>query len=295
MSLDQELRAVLGDRAEAGRAPLPDIDALKARGLMRRRRRRLLLALPAVVAVAVVAVGLAWSQGHLDRATEPGPVGQPVSSYVGRWTSTDADGSFQTMTISPRSDGEYEMVLRDDLTGVCSGPSTDTGTGTVLSRRLVITGITTDCENSRKGDGGSGTLTFDHHPVSDKLTDNAGVLWSRAFGKQSQLRAARQLVDSFVGRWTSTDLDGSSQTMTIRERPDVPFEMVLRDDFSGPCSGPSTDTGAGAIAASELVISGIVTVCRDGGVPVGAVNSLTFHPTDSDALRDNSGVVWSRE
>lgn len=301
MSLEQGLRTLLGDRAEAVQAPMPDIEALRRGGLVRRRRRRLAgVALPTFVLVAAIAAGLEWSHGRLDSDARPSPVGQPVESFVGRWTSTDADGSSQTMTIRPSVHGEFEMVLRDDHSGPCAGPSTDTGTGEVEGGELVITGITMDCTNGRKPNGRkpngrSESLTFVHLRATDTLADYSGVLWSRILGPQNHPRVAQQPTVSFVGHWTSTDLDGSSQTMTIRERSDAPFEMVLRDDFSGPCSGPSTDTGTGAITAGELVITGIVTVCQGGGVPVGAANSLTFHRAGGHALRDNAGVVWSRE
>jgi hypothetical protein len=296
MSLGEELRSVLGNRAESGEPPLPDIDALKSRGLVRRRRHRLLVAVPALAVLAILAAGLAWGQTrlHADGGSR-GPIEQPVSSLAGRWMSTDGDGSSQTMTIRPRSDGEYEMVLRDDLTGQCSGPSTDTGAGRVAGERLIVTDITTDCRDGQDFTGG-GALTFVHHPATDTLTDSAGVTWSREGAASDPPDEAEATTDAFLGHWTSVDGDRSHQTMTIRPRSDGEYEMVLRDDFTGPCSGPSTDSGTGGLIAGELMITGIVTVCQDGGLPAGAGHALTFvHHAGSDTLRDDYGVVWSRE
>jgi hypothetical protein len=182
MSLDQELRTVLGERAEAGQAPIPDIDALKAGGLVRRRRRRLaVVALPGLVVLAILAAGLVGGQDRpFSGGHDPGPAEQSAVPFVGRWTSTDADGSSQTMTIRATSDGHFEMVLRDDLTAPCSGPSTDTGTGTLEWGRLLVTGIETVCEDGRNPVSAGSSLTFRHRAGSDTLSDDVGVVWSRA-------------------------------------------------------------------------------------------------------------------
>ena len=191
MNLDQELRSVLGDRAESGEAPVPDFDALRAGGLVRRRRRRVGVAmLQAVTLVGVFMAGLfvdhALPSGH--RAEPPGPISRPTASFEGRWTSTDVDASHQTMTIRPLGPGVYAMLLRDDMTGPCSGPSTDSGTGRLASTEtsrgllvdeLVVTGITTVCRDHTEPTNAGDSLTFVFHPRADTLTDNVGVLWTR--------------------------------------------------------------------------------------------------------------------
>jgi hypothetical protein len=190
MSLDQELRTVLADRAEAGQAPVPDFDALKAGGLVRRRRRRLALAaLQGMTALVILATGLivdhALPAGH---GAEPSPTGPPAGPFVGRWTSTDTDGSHQTMTIRALGDGAYAMVLRDDMTGPCSGPSTDSGTGRLAATatprgrvvdELIITGIETVCEDGGEPVGAVTSLTFVHRSRSDTIRGGVGVVWSR--------------------------------------------------------------------------------------------------------------------
>lgn len=181
MSIDQELRALLADRAEAGQAPAPDFDALMSGGLVRRRRRRLaVLAMQGLTVLVVLVTALVVDHnlpaGH---GAGSGPAVQPAGPFVGHWTSNDVDGSHQTMTIRVLVDRAYEMVLRDTMSGPCNGPSTDSGTGTLVAGRLVVTGITTDCQNDRQPIGGGATLTFVDHPHKDTLTDDVGVVWSR--------------------------------------------------------------------------------------------------------------------
>jgi hypothetical protein len=180
MNLDDELRAVLAMRAEEGQPPVPDIEALRAGGLARRRRRRVAAVLPGMMVLAALAVALAWGQSRPDgHGLGPGPTHQPATSFVGRWMSTDVDASHQTMSIQANSAGRFVMVLHDDFTGPCSGPSTDSGAGSMVDGRLVISGITTDCANGRTPVGAGGSLTFIHRAWDDTLIDNVGVVWSR--------------------------------------------------------------------------------------------------------------------
>jgi hypothetical protein len=181
MNLDEQLRALLADRAEAGQAPAPDFDALMSGGLVRRRRRRLAVLTMQGVTVLVVMVTALVVDHNLPagHGAEPRPAVQPAGPFVGNWASHDPDGSHQTMTIRVLVDGAYEMVLRDTMTGPCQGPSTDRGTGTLIAGELVINGITTDCQNDKEPVGAGDTLTFVDHPRRDTLTDNGGVVWSR--------------------------------------------------------------------------------------------------------------------
>jgi hypothetical protein len=299
MNLDQELQALLAQRAEEAHPPVPDIEALRSGGLARRRRRRtVVVSLPALVVLVILVVGLAWAP---DRSVHHGvdqePAGEPSAwPYVGRWTSTDVDGSHQTMRLRADSGGHYAMVLHDDFTGPCNGPSTDSGTGGLVWVKLVISGITTACANGSNPVGAARSLTFVHRPFTEDLTDNDGVVWSPAPASGHDSSSTQASATLFVGRWASRDVDGSHQTMTLRASSTGQVVMVLRDDFTGPCNGPSTDSGSGAVEDDQLVISGITTACRNRKRPVGAGDSLTFvHRAGSDTLRDNVGVVWSRE
>jgi hypothetical protein len=116
---------------------------------------------------------------------DPLAAGTPVrsvdaSAFVGEWASTDADGSFQTMTIRATAEGAYEWVLHDDMTGPCHGPSTDTGIGRLDGANgVVVSSIKTTCENGREPEGAGHSLMFVHDAETDTLIDNVGVVWSR--------------------------------------------------------------------------------------------------------------------
>jgi hypothetical protein len=152
-------------------------------GFHRRRRRK---DRNRRIGTAVLALAVAGATfGGLARALTWGhgaaPADQPPNSFAGNLVSTDADGSFQTMTIRADPEGAYEMVLHDDMTGPCSGPSTDTGTGRLNGAgRLVIHSITTACESGRAPVGAGGSLIFVHDHTTDTLTDDYGVVWRRA-------------------------------------------------------------------------------------------------------------------
>ena len=92
MSLDNELREVLAAQADRREGPLPDLAALRAGGLARRRRRRLALASSglAILLVAAVGVGL----GVREARTTGDPAGRPsgVGSTGVPWCVPDPSG-----------------------------------------------------------------------------------------------------------------------------------------------------------------------------------------------------------
>ena len=92
MSLDNELRDVLAAQADRREGPLPDLAALRAGGLARRRRRRLALASSglAILLVAAVGVGL----GVREARTTGDPAGRPsgVGSTGVPWCVPDPSG-----------------------------------------------------------------------------------------------------------------------------------------------------------------------------------------------------------
>jgi hypothetical protein len=109
----------------------------------------------------------------------------------------------------------------------------------------------------------------------------------------------------FLGTWVTTDLDGSTQTMTIGASGDDAVEIVVHDDFASVCSGaPSTMTGTGRLeGAGELVIPSPVLTCDDGSEPEALsgppfqeqLRNLTFiHDPQTDALTDDFESVWER-
>jgi hypothetical protein len=151
-------------------------------GFHRRRQRKDRNRRVGTAVVALLVAGATF--GGLARALTsrhgPTPAEQPPNSFAGNWVSTDRDGSFQTMTIRANPEGAYEMVLHDDMTRPCSGPSTDTGTGRLDGAgRLVILSITTTCESGIEPVDAGDHLIFVRDPTTDTLTDDVGVVWQR--------------------------------------------------------------------------------------------------------------------
>ena len=119
---------------------------------------------------------------------------------------------------------------------------------------------------------------------------------------------------TFVGTWTSTELDdpGRSQTMTIRSAEDGALDIVLHDESSWLCSDrqtrvdgvdtPSTMTGTGRLeSASTLVMPSPVLACADGREPgvsgfpeEGRTGYTLVLDLATDRLFDNLGVAWHR-
>ena len=99
--------------------------------------------------------------------------------------------------------------------------------------------------------------------------------------------------------WVYTsDNDGGTQTMTIRNFGDGAIEIVVRDDFATACSGtPSTMTGTGRIeAGTQLVIPAPMYTCDNGSEPEAEqLRDWTLSlDTQSDTLTDGSGGLWVR-
>ena len=100
-----------------------------------------------------------------------------------------------------------------------------------------------------------------------------------------------------AGTWTSTDVDGSNQAMTIKGAGRPVYSVFLRDDFtSGACGGPPAKlVGHGVSDDNGLFVRGTL-VCLHRGNPIPGVR-VSFH-LDYDAaagtLTDESGVVWER-
>jgi hypothetical protein len=109
--------------------------------------------------------------------------------------------------------------------------------------------------------------------------------------------AASPQDDVFRGSWTSTDNDGSHQTLDIQGSGQGGHHaMFLFDDFtSGACEGsPAHVQGAGVVDGDRLVMTGTLT-CMPGGNPLRFRVSITFeYNPDTDTLTDDSGVTWYR-
>lgn len=107
----------------------------------------------------------------------------------------------------------------------------------------------------------------------------------------------------FIGAWTSTDIDGSSQTLTIGGGGGDTRHVRYYDDGATIC-GLDPDTGdflsaasaRGPLSVSGNTLSGNLDVYCQVSPPTLAGNfafEYTYDPS-TDTLTDWLGVVWSR-
>ncbi|WP_392543452.1 hypothetical protein [Oryzobacter telluris] len=98
----------------------------------------------------------------------------------------------------------------------------------------------------------------------------------------------------FTGTWTSTDLDGSNQWVSIRGSGSGAYSVFLYDDSAtNACGGdPARFVGAGRADGAFLDVPGTLT-CLPGGNVIRHRIGFGFELVD-DTLVDVSGVVWSR-
>src|SRR4029077_6678292 len=129
------------------------------------------------------------------------------------WFSTsDADGGTQTMTVSASANGGVEIVVTDDIASVCSGtPSPMTGTGRIEgSTKLVIPSPIYACDDGSEPQALSGlpleqqlrNLTYVHDPRTDVLTVGPGSVWTRVRG---QVPSAAPTISGSM--WPQSSLD----------------------------------------------------------------------------------------
>ena len=99
---------------------------------------------------------------------------------------------------------------------------------------------------------------------------------------------------SLAGTWTSTDTDGSTQTLTITASGRHVYAMSLFDDAATLCGGaPALATGSGSVDEDELLMRA-AAVCLPGGNVLRGVIDIGFIQTGADTLVDDFGVVWTR-
>lgn len=103
----------------------------------------------------------------------------------------------------------------------------------------------------------------------------------------------------FIGSWTSVDIDGSSQRLSIGGGP-AP-RVLLYDDGATVCglgdSGPlfaARATGAGAVSGTDLMVDLDVYCLASPTYFLDTFGATFDYDNDNDTLLDFSGVVWSR-
>lgn len=142
-------------------------------------------------AAAVVTVATALALGSFVVVGGPSPSVVAPSVFAGIWYSTsDADGGTQTMTVRVLTKDVVEIVVTDDIASVCSRTSsTMTGTGRIEDgTRLVIPEPVYSCDDGTEPHALSGpplneqlrNLTYLLDPGTDVLTVGVGSVWTRS-------------------------------------------------------------------------------------------------------------------
>jgi hypothetical protein len=100
---------------------------------------------------------------------------------AGAWTSVDADGSNQTLSIMGSGSHAYSMIYYDEsATSACEGdPARVAGPGFVDGDDLVMVG-TLACLPGGNRFRSRIEITYHYDAGTDTLTDAFGIEWHRA-------------------------------------------------------------------------------------------------------------------
>jgi hypothetical protein len=100
-----------------------------------------------------------------------------------------------------------------------------------------------------------------------------------------------------AGTWTSTDTDGSHQTLVVTGSGQRAYAMVYTDDAAtDACQGnPARLSGPGFVDGSDVHMQATL-VCLPGGNQIRERLTLTFrYDNGSGTLTDDFGIVWDRQ
>ena len=154
-------------------------------GLLRRRQAKLrnTRLRAGALGLLVVAVFAIFAITSLRPTHEVVVPHAPSDPFEGVWTSTDVDGSDQTMTIESRGDA-YRVVLVDEgATTSCGGErATLRGTGSTFGTATFVADMQIMvCEDGTQFDDPA-PFTFRRDPTTGTMTDQADVTWTRFTG-----------------------------------------------------------------------------------------------------------------
>ena len=125
------------------------------------------------ISLGVLLVGLVVGLGAPPAVAAQG-------SLAGAWTSVDTDGSNQTLTITGSGRHGYAISLVDDAASLCDGaPALATGSGRVEEEQLLMRAAAV-CLPGGNALRGVISIGFIYDAGADTLTDDFGVVWSRA-------------------------------------------------------------------------------------------------------------------
>jgi hypothetical protein len=126
-----------------------------------------------IFSLGALVVGLVMGLG-----TPPAVAAQ--GSLADTWTSIDTDGSSQTLTVTGSGRHTYAVSLFDESASLCDGaPAMATGSGLVEEDQL-LTRASVACLPGGNVLRGVISIGFVYDAGADTLTDDFGVVWSRA-------------------------------------------------------------------------------------------------------------------
>lgn len=112
--------------------------------------------------------------------------GAASDPFVGNWTSTDTDGSYQILTIGGGADGSYHVRYYDFGASTC-GLDPETGEilyaasveGTLSLSGYMLSGtLPLYCQTAPPTFRHNSTFLYIYDPETDTLIDIYGVVWS---------------------------------------------------------------------------------------------------------------------
>ncbi len=126
-----------------------------------------------IISLGVLALTLVLGLGASPAVAAQGDL-------TGTWTSVDTDGSDQTLTITGTGKRVYAVALFDEAATLCDGdPAQAHGPGFVDSDHLLVRAAAV-CLPGGNHLRGVIHLGFTYDEGTDTLTDDSGVVWSRA-------------------------------------------------------------------------------------------------------------------
>ena len=112
--------------------------------------------------------------------------GATADPFIGKWASTDTDGSYQILTIGGGNGSSYHIRVYDFGASTC-GLNPQTGDflyaalieGTLsLSNGMLLGTLPLYCQTSPPTYDGNAFLQYTYDPATDILVDSFGVVWS---------------------------------------------------------------------------------------------------------------------
>jgi hypothetical protein len=104
-------------------------------------------------------------------------------------------------------------------------------------------------------------------------------------------------ISAFAGRWDSTDMDQSHQTLAIADSSPGSgiLDVSYTDDSATVCGGrPASASGTGTATAVKLVVT-LTAYCLNPKTLWGDAPYTFNYDKPTDTLTDSYSVVWHRK